>query len=200
MPVRNEEIGWSWRATLCVPIDPMPKELGEDCVLTEDSVDDCGAYAMCWGGQKATEGVCRAFCAGEAYSCDSGFHCPVNGSGDKAICLPNCDPLAQICPAGDSCLAKKGFGSEDFSCEVDASGDAGVFGDSCEFLNSCDPGLFCVSAEHVEGCQGLDCCTLFCDLTEMPDSCPGASTCVPWFEEGEVPPNLQDIGFCSLLG
>ena len=37
--------------------------------------------------------------------------------------------------------------NEVFTCVPDASGEMGVYGDPCEYINVCDPGLFCASAE-----------------------------------------------------
>jgi hypothetical protein len=114
------------------------------------------------------------------------------------LCLPACDPLLQDCAAGQAC-----YGIQDvFTCVPDASGEMGVYGDPCEYINVCDPGLFCAGAEAVPNCAGsLGCCSEFCDLgSDQGDAqCSGAAggqTCVPWTENPS--PGLEDVGACVI--
>jgi hypothetical protein len=76
-------------------------------------------------------------------------------------------------------------------------------GDPCEFVNVCHPGLCCINADSVAGCQGsLGCCTPFCDTT-APNACPGMAEgeeCVPYWAEGEGPPEYEHVGVCALPG
>ena len=42
------------------------------------------------------------------------------------------------------------------------------------------------------------CCLPYCDL-DLPNTCPGQGLqCVPWYEPGEAPPGLEDVGVCHL--
>lgn len=101
-----------------------------------------------------------------------------------------CDPLVQDCADGDACY---GIGDE-FLCAPDASGDQGATLDPCEFVNVCDTGLNCVSAEWLPSCVGsAGCCTPFCDLADP--TCPDGE-CVPYFEEGVAPPAYENVGLC----
>ena len=161
-------------------------------------VDNCAKASMCWDVDGDTnEGVCVAFCEGspEEPTCDPGFSCRITGDGVLILCLPDCDPLVQDCPGDDTCIPD---GGGSFICVLDASGDAGVYGDPCEFANSCDPGLYCLPPEYVEDCKGAGCCTPFCDTSEA-NTCPGdTQECVPWYEEGMAPPGNEDIGICGV--
>jgi hypothetical protein len=102
-----------------------------------------------------------------------------------AICLPDCDPLAQDCGDGLGCYATY----QTFLCVWDASGDAGGLGAACDNINGCDPGSACVEGSLVPECEGPSCCAAFCDAGAA-DECdavmPG-TTCTPWFEDGQEP-------------
>ena len=87
---------------------------------------------------------------------------------------------------------------------VDASGSGGAVGDACEYINACNPGLFCSTAATVPNCQGSSgCCTEFCDLDD-PDPSSYCSLggqgaeCIPWFEQGTAPPSYAHVGACVL--
>ena len=111
--------------------------------------------------------------------------------------MANCDPLSQDCPEGEACYDEP----NGFFCSPDASGpDQGGFADACEFLNACDPGLFCASAESVPGCAGsVGCCSEYCDHTDPEAACEGqGQECTPFFEEGSVLPGYEDVGVCIL--
>ena len=115
-----------------------------------------------------------------------------------ALCLPGCDPLVQDCQPGEGCFPV----GDTFVCAPDSSGDQGAYGDGCEFINVCDPGLYCAFPELVPDCVGASgCCTPFCDLTDAGFVCPGAGDgqeCISFFEEGQAPPGLEDVGVCAL--
>jgi hypothetical protein len=86
-----------------------------------------------------------------------------------------------------------------FVCEVDASGEEGVFADPCAGEGDCDPGLLCADAAGV-----------------LPDAAPisaiskirraaraamgreGASKCVSAFEVGTAPPQWAHVGICLI--
>jgi hypothetical protein len=110
-------------------------------------------------------------------------------------------PLAQECGEGQECIPDHtGF----FFCGPDASGDAGAYSDSCEFINECDPGLVCLNPESTPVCDVMagGCCTPVCDVTQ-PNTCPGAAEgqeCQSWYEPGELPlPGLEEVGACSAV-
>jgi hypothetical protein len=176
---------------------------GEPCDVEGSGVsgtDSCELGAMCWDVDPETlEGVCVAFCVGSADNpvCeDANTSCAINGDGVLALCLPSCDPLLQDCGEGQLCAPV----ADAFSCVPDASGDMGAPGDPCEFINVCDPGMFCASTELVPGCDGAGagCCTAFCDLGEAPPACLPGQECTPWYEPGNAPPGHEDLGACAL--
>lgn len=210
MPWANDG-GGSWNAWKCMPIAEDPKGLGEACTV-EDSpasgIDDCAAGSMCWNVEPDTlVGECVAFCMGNEASPTCGdlcSHCAISADGVLLLCLPTCDPLAQNCNEGEGCYPVE----ETFACAPDVSQEDGALGDPCEFINVCDPGLFCALPGDVPDaimpdCDGaLGCCVPFCDPTAA-DPCPypGFETaeCVPWFGDGQLPPCYSGvIGACVL--
>ncbi len=193
--------GSSWNATKCSPIDPDPKQPGEACVVEGSpvsGVDNCAKASMCWDVDPENEGVCIAFCEGtsvEDATCDPGFSCTLNADLSLILCLPDCDPLAQDCPGDELCIPADE--KWNWTCVLDASGEAGVYGDPCEAPNACDRGLYCLAPEYVEGCEGVGCCSPFCD-TSKANTCPGdTQECIPWYEEGMAPPGRENIGICG---
>ncbi len=200
MPWANDG-GSSWNATKCSPIDPAPQQPGDVCTTEGggvSGVDNCVKSSMCWDVDGETnEGVCIAFCEGtnaEDGTCDAGFSCTIVNAGVLILCLPDCDPLLQDCPGDDLCIPS----GENFICVLDASGEAGLYGDPCEYANACKPGLYCLNPEYVEGCQAAGCCTPFCDTSEA-NMCPGGTQeCIPWYEEGMEPPGKETVGICGI--
>jgi hypothetical protein len=205
MPWANDG-GNSWNATRCSPVADNPGQVGDECTVEGSGVsgiDSCDVGTMCYYVDPETNmGTCVAFCQGSeaAPMCESGFLCSISNDGVLILCRRECDPLLQDCMGSAACLPANG--SDGFVCIVDASGEMGAPGDPCEFLNACDPGLFCANAEAVPDCQGASgCCSEFCDLTAAdPDA--GCSLvgqmCTPWFEMGAAPPDLEHVGACSL--
>ncbi|MCB9701656.1 MAG: ribulose phosphate epimerase [Myxococcales bacterium] len=197
--------GSSWNANKCVPVNPDPKQTGDECVAEGSGVsglDDCDKGLMCWNTDENNLGYCIEFCMGDMgapFCSDPNAVCVIVNDGVLPICLPPCDPLLQDCPGSDACLPV----GEDFVCVLDASGpDAGADGDPCEFANACDPGLFCANAEFVPGCQAAGCCSSFCNLDE-PNMCPlmeQGAECVAFFEMGMAPPGKENLGGCGLPG
>ena len=205
MPWANDG-GNSWNATRCSPVSDNPGQVGDECMVEGSGVsgiDDCDVGTMCYYVDPETNlGTCVGMCTGSeaAPMCEPGFLCSISNDGVLILCRRECDPLLQDCMGSASCLPANG--SDGFVCIVDASGEMGAPGDPCEFLNACDPGLFCANAEAVPDCQGAaGCCSEFCDLTE-PDPDLGCSqmgqVCTPWFEEGAAPPDLAHVGACAL--
>jgi hypothetical protein len=149
-------------------------------------------------------GTCVAFCTGsqDDPSCeDPATTCVIANGGVLILCLPVCDPLLQECPEGQACYPV----NADFACAPDASGpDLGAYGSPCEYINACDPGLFCGDAAIVPDCAGAQgCCSEFCDLADPEGNaqCSGAAggqECTPWYAEGEAPPGYEQVGACSI--
>ena len=206
MPWANDG-GSSWNATKCSPIDPNPAQPGDSCTVEGNGVsgvDNCDIASMCWDVDPETnEGTCVAFCTGSDANpvCDDpSTACSITNDGVLILCLPACDPLLQDCSDGQACYGI----DQAFVCAPDASGEMGMYGDPCEFLNACDPGLECLSAEGVPGCAGsAGCCSSHCDLTDPNASanCEGAAggqECMAWFEEGAAPPGYEDVGICFI--
>jgi hypothetical protein len=181
-------------------VDPKPQPPGEVCVATGyTGVDNCELGAFCWDVDSEThEGVCVAFCEGSRWEpeCPEGDYCVslARGGADAGVCLPRCHPLEADCPGGDLCIPN----GENWQCALDASGEAGAYGDPCEFANACKSGLYCLNPEYVDGCNAAGCCTPFCDLKgDIP--CPGATQkCIPWYEEGSAPPGYETVGICGI--
>jgi len=205
MPWANDG-GNSWNATRCTPVADNPGQVGDECTVEGSGVtgiDSCDVGSMCYYVDPETNiGTCVGMCQGseDAPMCEPGFLCSISNDGVLILCRRECDPLLQDCMGSAACLPANG--SDGFVCIVDASGEDGAPGQPCEFLNACDPGLFCANAEAVPDCMGSGgCCSEFCDLTE-PDPDAGCSlmgqTCTPWFEEGTAPPDLEHVGACAL--
>ena len=200
MPWANDG-GSSWNDVKCSPVDPAPAQPGDVCTTEGggvSGVDNCDKASMCWDVDDETnEGVCVAFCMGtnaEDATCDAGFSCAIVNDGVLILCLPSCDPLLQDCPGDDLCIPN----GENFICVLDASDEAGLYGDPCEYANACKPGLYCLGPEYVENCQAAGCCSPFCDTSEA-NICPGGTQeCIPWYEEGMAPPGNETIGICGI--
>jgi hypothetical protein len=205
MPWANDG-GNSWNATRCSPVDENPGQVGDECTVEGSGVtgiDSCDVGTMCYYvDPKTNTGTCVGFCQGseDAPMCEPGFLCSISNDGVLILCRRECDPLLQDCMGSAACLPANG--SDGFVCIVDASGEMGAPGDPCEFLNACDPGLFCGNAEAVPDCMGSGgCCSEFCDLEDPAGDAQCSlmgQTCTPWFEMGAAPPDLEHVGACAL--
>jgi hypothetical protein len=206
MPWANDG-GNAWNATRCSPLDPAPASVGDECTVEGSGVsgiDNCEVSSMCWNvDPESNMGTCIAFCMGSEANpvCENpGSSCSILNEGTLILCLPNCDPLLQDCNEGEGCYPTNDI----FSCVPDAGGEQGAFGEGCEFLNVCDPGLFCANPAGVPNCAGsIGCCSSFCDTTDpsATSNCPGnagGQECVPWFEEGQAPPGYENLGACVI--
>jgi len=206
MPWANDGSN-AWNATRCSPIADNPGQPGDSCAVEGSGVsglDDCDIGAMCWDVDPETNvGVCQAMCTGDESNpiCENpDTTCIIVNDGAIVLCLPGCDPLLQDCDDGQACYPV----GDDFTCIPDASGEMGVYADPCEFINACDPGLFCLGAAAVPNCVGSGgCCSEVCDLSDAAGDgqCSGQAdgqTCQPWYEEGAAPPGYEDVGACAL--
>ncbi len=193
--------GAAWNATRCSPIVDNPGERGDPCTVVDagnSGLDDCDLGLMCWDVDPRTlQGECIAICAGDEVNLvceDPDSYCAVSGDGVLALCLPLCDPLTQDCPAGQGCYPFQ----ENFSCAPDASGEMGVAGDGCDFVNDCDPGLFCLTVGTVPDCTtSVGCCSSACDLEDPNPPCLPGQECVAWFDE-PTHPSYGSVGVCAL--
>ncbi|MEM9453904.1 MAG: hypothetical protein AAGF11_06975 [Myxococcota bacterium] len=205
MPWGND--GGTWNATRCSPVEPMPGQVGDPCLVQGSAatgLDDCDLGTMCWDvDPKTNMGECIELCNGcpdEQYCDGPSATCFVANNGILPLCIGTCDPLIQDCSEGQACYPV----GNAFICGPDASGRMGVYGDPCEFINVCDPGLSCQPVATVPGCIGaLGCCTEYCDLTDPAGDaqCTGApagQTCQPWVPMGMPVAGYEDVGICSL--
>ena len=196
--------GSSWNAAKCTPVDPNPVGPGETCLVQGNGVsgvDNCVKGAMCFNVDTDTlEGTCVPLCTcspNTPVCADTTTSCVISNGGVLNLCLPLCDPLdASPCDAGQVCIPNpQGAG---FVCLIDASGGTQP-GDPCEFANVCPAGTICANADAVQDCFGaVGCCAPVCDVTAPPD-CPGANEeCVPFYNQGEAPMCLENLGVCTL--
>ena len=188
-----------WNAWKCVPIDPSPGAPGDACLVEGSGVsgiDDCELGSMCFYVDSETnQGTCVSFCAGNEMAplcSDPETTCMITNDGWLPLCLPTCSPLDQDCPASQGCYPVV----DTFVCAPDASGEMGAVGDPCEYVNVCDPGLICATADTQPGCAAAGCCAEFCDLDGF--VCPADTDCLPFFEAGAAPPGWEDVGICGV--
>ncbi len=193
--------GSSWNALWCFDITGTGTH-GDPCTAVESGVSgqhDCGFGHMCWDIDPDTlEGTCVAFCQGSPQNpwCEpEGAVCVTANAGILNVCLDVCDPLVQECPQGQGCYAV----SNSYICAPSgAPEDLGNEDDPCEFLQACNPGLYCAAAEKLPSCEmSLGCCTPFCDL-DNPDCQDPEKTCVPVWEQPQA--GEEHIGFCGVAG
>jgi len=205
MPFANDG-GFAWNDLKCVPIVPDPDQFGEPCQAIGSGVsgeDTCDKHLMCWDvDQDTLAGTCTAMCIGSPESPDCehpGTSCVLTGDGVLTLCIAECDPIAQDCPGDDLCIPNPAS-VDSFLCVLDASGEEGQAFDPCEYANACDKGLYCLNPELANECDPtfIGCCLPFCELN-APNNCPGQGLeCVAWFEEGQAPPGLENLGVCAL--
>jgi hypothetical protein len=184
-------------ANKCVPIIGH-KRGGELCTRTEMN-DDCdkGFFCMTRNSAHTGEGVCFEFCVpdSDGQCMETGGECSNFNGGVLPLCILKCDPLLQDCPQNLGCYGDHEL--DVFIClHPGYEEGSGRDGDECPHLMSCEPGLVCVDPPWVVGCSD-PCCTPLCDLSE-PDPCMPPEECLAWFEPGEAPPGLEDVGACMI--
>jgi hypothetical protein len=195
--------GNAWNAWGCFPVVDDPNPTGAPCTAVESGTsgrDDCDARSMCLVSDAETlGGECIAFCLGseaEPSCADACSQCFIPGSGVLDLCVPACDAIAQDCGDSQACYPV----ADTFACAPDLSDDAGSPGDTCEFVNVCDPGLYCANPRTVPGCTDAGCCAPLCDLDAPDCSALAGTVCTPWYADGEAPPcgSLGSVGACML--
>jgi hypothetical protein len=190
--------------TACVPDNAgQGSPAGSICLNATDGGDTCDAGSMCvqFG---AGEGACAPFCVGDADApaCDDpALVCArVDHVWPISLCVPSCDPLEYDCPDADLNVsvmvcqpAAVGFG-----CVLRGNLDGHALGEPCADHRDCIAAARCAPPDDVPGCAGPDgCCAAYCDLTAP--SCPlAAQSCVAYYEPGEAPPDLEDVGLCAV--
>lgn len=191
--------GSAWNATRCVPVVVDPNGVGEPCTAEGNGLtgfDTCDKGALCWGASEDDDqGTCVELCGcSEANPvCETaGASCVIFNDGALPLCLPACDPLDPLtCAGGEVCVGI----DQSFQCVLDASHEGGQAGTPCEFANACDPGLLCgINPGGANDCGGQGCCTPYCDLGDP--VCPPGLACTPYFEVGQAPQCLDDVGAC----
>ncbi|MBZ5715291.1 hypothetical protein [Nannocystis pusilla] len=186
-------------STRCVPIPRDPDQIGQPCTVEGNvgsGLDSCDGGAICWNVDGGTlTGECVAQCGGtpDFPECPADHTC-VFFNDVSRVCLPTCDPVAAACEPGEVCT----FNGNDFAC-VGIVGPGAAEFEPCEFLNSCNPGLFCTGSEMASECdaQQVGCCLAFCDV-EAP-ACNGeGAECISVWERGQAPAGLEHVGVCAL--
>ncbi|WAS95009.1 hypothetical protein [Nannocystis punicea] len=115
------------------------------------------------------------------------------GEDEEPPPVVDCDPLSQDCPDGQACSLVGG----DFSC-IEVFVDGGL-GDPCQAAGECSPGLVCLPAGALGGCDGSSCCSPLCDVSDTGAQCGSASeVCAPVLTGDDVPPMYADYGVCRL--
>lgn len=197
----------AWESLKCTPVDDNAGTPGEGCTVEGSGVsgiDSCEKGAMCWNVDPETgKGVCVSMCVGspdQPKCADAETSCLNSNDGVLTLCLPKCDPLIQDCEGDDLCIPNPQDQSA-FLCILDASGEEGQENDPCEYINSCDKGFLCANPTLGMECDAMaiGCCLPFCDVSVMPATCKGVNQeCLPWFEMGQAPPGLENVGICGI--
>lgn len=198
VPKQEEWGGWDFG---CVPVLGQG-EVGDPCnydgPLTP--TDDCGQDSACWDWEEVEGqlvGTCLSFCEGnwDDPSCPPMSQCLLSSDGPPVLCVPTCDPLAQDCGEGRACYWANG----NFNC-IFTTQNIPV-GEPCGFINDCDVGLGCLTAEVMPDCDASACCGAFCDLGLGDEQCAALPTtsCLPFFEEGAEEPGYEHVGVCIVL-
>ena len=212
VPLASDD-GPVWNATACVTIDESSVAVGDPCTATTPGTlgdDNCEQGAVCWDVGDDGEGVCVAMCSlpsspafipprGHCANAP-GVHCVTGNDGVIDLCLPICNPLPTVtsdCAIGEGCYPiHHGFTCAPSGGPPTLPASIGL-GDPCEYVNDCEPGLFCLDAAIQPACPAERCCAEYCDVTVMdPCTAPGTE-CIPWFEEGTEIPDVADLGMCA---
>ncbi len=105
-------------------------------------------------------------------------------------CVEGCDPLEQLCSAGQRCLPD----GNTFVCQgMPAESVPLALHEGCDVAGqACDIGLMCLQVA-VPGCSGgTGCCIAFCDLAHP--QCSSGLECTAYF--GEDAACYEEVGAC----
>ncbi len=202
----------------CFPLDPDAKQVDEPCQVGEDpwdGIDDCVEGAVCWNADEDGNGTCLSLCPlmGDDYSCyyENSGTCNVCQECAVGLCIPICNPLLDDCADGQLCVPNN---QEGFGCVLDAGDGQSPAGTPCDFVNACDAGTQCLSADlyPAPSCEGQSgCCVPMCDWSEFDADLDGVADmgdpasacelpgteCSPWYENPQqAPPDLAGVGAC----
>jgi hypothetical protein len=194
--------GEPWGVNICVPMKG-DSQVGDPCDIEDGKytgVDNCDVGLICLlTDDEGKGGACVEFC-------DSSDTCPgtptakcvTYNDGSLPICLNDCDPLIQDCPAGQACYNSAG---DNFVCfKESAMAGEGTPGDECAYINQCQKGTFCAAATALAECPTPSCCTPYCPVSGGNAPCNMGEDCVAFFAEGMAPPGLEDVGVCAIPG
>lgn len=185
----------------CVPISEYPDAIGEPCTVEGDpsqGIDSCVTGATCSNVDLNTNvGTCVGYCLGDPANllCEQpGTRC--GGNRFLPECRELCCPNEQDCGPGYGC-----YWDHAFVCLPWGGVDGGAYGTRCEFLNVCEPGLFCANPQTTLDCEpgAPGCCQPFCRIGS--DDCDAYNPeleCLAWYEDGEAPPGYELTGFCTV--
>ncbi|WP_157596518.1 hypothetical protein [Plesiocystis pacifica] len=181
----------------CVPVTGSAP-LGSSCIYSGelDGYDDCDAATVCANlidTGSVTVGRCTARCQGSADDpiCEPGLAC--HDASAQVLCLEGCDILLQDCPVlGEACY----WIDESIGSLCLPAGDAPML-EACEHNQDCAPGLFCILAASLPGCEADSCCTPHCSLSEPDCSAIPGTECVEFYDDYW---GYQEAGVCALPG
>jgi hypothetical protein len=191
----------------CVPLDPAPKQYGEDCEIFGPGWlgDNCDEGLMCWWGGILNQGKCSTACGVCRHYCKGSTGDPLcpqpddlcwdTQSGAWGVCYEACDPLAQDCyhPL-DACDLGYLTAGIFFYCGRDQSDPRAppMDGETCS-PGGCGAGRFCFFREEK--------CTSFCDVN-APNTCElkvQGAECVSFISIGWSPtPGMEHVGYCGI--
>lgn len=194
----------------CCAAPDSPNLVGEPCMVLDyngSCLDTCERGAMCvLDDPDELTGQCRRFCQPGANECQPDETCKtfyelLNDVPTVPLCMEQCDPLLQDCSVPNwLCIpdSPTQAGQSGFICVSPPPNEPyGVF-EACALANQCEPGLVCVTADRIPGCDFLSCCTSYCSLAEGDGACEAldpAMACVDWMSPD---PTWADVGVCAL--
>jgi hypothetical protein len=195
-----------WNATKCAPLDPSPRPLGDPCTVeggATSGIDNCEVGGFCFAVDPITHmGTCIALCSGSESDpeCPASTECMVANDGALPICLPPCDPLADVCVVDEACRPAS-YGANTFFCLP-----VGIVV-GCHDLGGCGFDELCVPPDlHPDCGEDEGCCTTWCDLIDPVTAdaqcdmqLPG-SVCTPYLVDDAPVPGHETLGYCGTAG
>ncbi len=197
MPWGNDG-GAHWNATRCSPLAEVPNAPGDPCQVEGSGfsgIDDCALGTMCWQVDPATnEGTCAAICDALPMgpTCPPSQEC-VTLDDTVPLCVDGCDPIAQDCPAGQSCTLV----DQQFYCGTEPQEPIPLGGACSAPSSSCAGGQLCAYGPGFDcGEANEGCCAEICAVDD-PNACQGVGgVCIPWYPVAP-PPEYANVGVCD---
>lgn len=181
----------------CSELAPEPRAPGESCTADGgpwSGVDDCDVGSYCWNVDELTlEGVCVAQCIGSEASplcADDELYCFMLQGTSVTACVPVCDPLAPMCPAGSTC-ALSGANDQAAACVSTTLDVPSGHGTPCDWRLGCGDGFACVEATTLSACDDSYCCASLCDV-DSPTCAAEDPTCM------QVRDAIAGVGTCGV--